>query len=299
MKKNIRVLVIGDNNVGKTSLISLFISRYFTEVPRVMCDTTLRSNYHSDVTVTLMDSSNDPADEKVLEQKIVLADCIIALYDVNKHETLLKLDIYFLKKIQRLKGGNIGNRFVILCGSKTDLSLSISNKERNEKLLHGIMQNYPFIISYSHQYTATAKDDINDVNHIFYDAETSILFPVHHMYDLAERSFTPKTILCFYRVFRVFDCDFNGVLDEDEFKRMQHYCFISSTSKYDSDDNEEDENGLISQDFNAIKRQILLNDQYNASECIQNEGIIYRCALSHLSVFVTCFNETCAYMIKV
>lgn len=274
MKKNVRILVIGDNTVGKSSLICLFISRIFTEVPYVMSDTAFSSYYHSDVTITLMDSSNHPADVNVLEQKIRLADCIIALYDVNKHETLLKLDSYFLPEIQRLKRNqtNDSKQFVILCGAKTDKSSSVSSTRKNEGLLQSIMQNYPFVISRHHRYTATAKDT-NEINSIFYHAETSVLFPIHHVYNTVTRTFTEKTMLCFYRVFRIFDCDNDGLLNDDEFKRMQHYCFISSGTKYDYEDDQDDENGLIAQDVIAIKQHIRLNNQYNASECIQNEGI--------------------------
>ena len=58
MKTHIRILVVGDSQVGKSTLISTLVSQHFSEeVPALMHDVTLpREESEHDVLTTVMDS---------------------------------------------------------------------------------------------------------------------------------------------------------------------------------------------------------------------------------------------------
>jgi Ras family protein T1 len=90
MKDHVRLLLVGETDVGKSSLLSAFVSRHFPEeVPPIVADVTLPpQNVASGVIVTIMDSSAKPIDREPLKQKMKLADCVICLYDVTRLETL-------------------------------------------------------------------------------------------------------------------------------------------------------------------------------------------------------------------
>jgi Ras family protein T1 len=98
MKDHVRILLIGDSGVGKSSLISSYVSRHFPEeVPAVMTDAIIPPDTTANnVCVTIMDSSARPGDREVLKHKIRAADSVIALYDVTRPETFdsLKQGIY-------------------------------------------------------------------------------------------------------------------------------------------------------------------------------------------------------------
>lgn len=59
MKENVKLLFIGDPGVGKSSLISSYVSRHFPEeVPAVMAEAIIPAETTANnITVTIMDSS--------------------------------------------------------------------------------------------------------------------------------------------------------------------------------------------------------------------------------------------------
>ena len=98
----IRILIIGDSGVGKSSLISSFVSRHFPEeVPSVMIDSIIPSDTTANnINVTIMDSSARAGDREVLKQKLRAADSVLALYDASRHETLENLSHEWLPLIR-------------------------------------------------------------------------------------------------------------------------------------------------------------------------------------------------------
>lgn len=86
----IRLLLVGDSGVGKSTLISSYISRHFPEdPPAVMLDSVIPQDKTSNnVTLTIMDSSARPGDREILHQKIRVADTILVLFDTTRPETL-------------------------------------------------------------------------------------------------------------------------------------------------------------------------------------------------------------------
>ena len=86
----IRLLLVGDSGVGKSTLISSYISRHFPEdPPGVMLDSVIPQDKTSNnVTLTIMDSSARPGDREILHQKIRVADTILVLFDTTRPDTL-------------------------------------------------------------------------------------------------------------------------------------------------------------------------------------------------------------------
>jgi GTPase SAR1 family protein len=78
-KQSVKVLVLGDDGVGKSSLICTLISNHFSEeneMPDVYTDVSIPENeiWDNKVKVTIMDSSQNTSAEE-LKMKVVYFTC--------------------------------------------------------------------------------------------------------------------------------------------------------------------------------------------------------------------------------
>jgi len=111
MKDEVKIVFIGDEGVGKSSFISTYISKHFSqEVPHVMTDAIIPSEITSDdVLLTIMDSSSRLMDREVLKLKILSSDAVIILYDITRPETLENISHIWLPLVTSLSTTNSNN----------------------------------------------------------------------------------------------------------------------------------------------------------------------------------------------
>jgi GTPase SAR1 family protein len=92
-------LLQSPTGVGKSSLICTLISRHFSEngMPDVYANVSIPENavWDNQVQVTIIDSSQLISNEE-MTQKILEADSIVLVYDVERRETLEHLMTYWL-----------------------------------------------------------------------------------------------------------------------------------------------------------------------------------------------------------
>ena len=71
MREKVRLLLVGDAHVGKSSLLSAYVSRHFSEeVPHVVADANIPPGATANHThVTIMDSSTRIGDRDVLKKR--------------------------------------------------------------------------------------------------------------------------------------------------------------------------------------------------------------------------------------
>ena len=152
MKRSVALLVVGDPKVGKSSLISTYISRHFGEVvPSVMTDAALPYDLTaSAVCVTIMDSSPSEAEREDLIRKIQAADCILALYDVTSAQSLESLGSVWLPLIRAVNSGCPKDKAVLVVGTKIDLledGLAEDLRPREEEMrLKSLLSEFTFAI---------------------------------------------------------------------------------------------------------------------------------------------------------
>ena len=105
---HVRVLVLGEAQVGKSSLISTLVSRHFSkDVSTVMHDVQIpREESEQNILTTIMDSSSSPLDRPALEERIRNeADVVILVYAADNPFTLDRIGTYWLPLIQQLRDG--------------------------------------------------------------------------------------------------------------------------------------------------------------------------------------------------
>ena len=239
MKDRVNLLLIGDSDVGKSSLISAFVSRHFPEeVPSVVHDVTVpQQSVTSGVSVTIMDSSSRPVDREVLREKIRLADCVLALYDVTRLETLDSLHQEWLPLIADIgalrnssghlmsDGGSGKKKKVIVVGTKTDLVGEIGGSEdlrRGDERdrLTTLYDEFPSI-----QMMDRCSAKLLNVDNVFYHGELVVTFPVEPLYDSKHEMYTLACRKALTRIFRVVDTDRDGLLSDQELNQLELKCF--------------------------------------------------------------------------
>jgi GTPase SAR1 family protein len=248
MREKVRLLLLGDAQVGKSSLLSAYVSRHFSEeVPHVVADANIPPGATANHThVTIMDSSTRIGDRDVLKKKIQYADSIIALYDVTRPETLESLGKEWLPLIRDLWSQEkaLSYKSVVICATKIDLldemqgSADDIHIEEEESKLRKLITLYPFIFA-----TCRSSAKLLNVDSVFYFGDLVVTFPLGPLFDPVKADFTISCKRAFARICRIYDNDKDGLLSDHELSSLQYSCF---------------ENSLNDEDIMAVKRQVNL-----------------------------------------
>lgn len=114
-----RICVIGDEGVGKSSLIAAAATETFPDHPppvlppaRLPADTTPEG-----VPVVITDSSSRPEDKQALELACQEASVIVLCFSMDKPQTLRRVSTYWMPELRRL-GVHVP---VMLVGCKSDV----------------------------------------------------------------------------------------------------------------------------------------------------------------------------------
>mmetsp|Transcript_7729 Transcript_7729/g.11232 ORF Transcript_7729/g.11232 Transcript_7729/m.11232 type:complete len:780 (-) Transcript_7729:360-2699(-) len=257
-KSSITILVLGDEGVGKSSLISTFVARHFSEVvPRVMTRVRLPPEPETQVVTTICDStvedataalstvpSNDSLtfllssqkqDEKrvptktdpnivnnAMEPKV---DCIILVYDLDRIETFYRLENHWLPMIEKYYDGEVP---VIVAGNKMDLVLStqtgIAEEQslvRSRQQLISLLQRFRFV----RQCIKCSAKNLLRVQQVFIKAQQAVLYPFSSLFDLNTGQLTHECRKAFTRIFRMYDRDNDGLLSNTELDAFQYQTF--------------------------------------------------------------------------
>ena len=120
--KNLKILALGQQNVGKTNLIYRFVEDKFLDIKLIACEIKYKEVILINkeiVNVNLWDNSCSEAKYLLKPSKIHLKDVdgILLIYDVNNKSTLEDLNIL----LENIKG-IISNKIpIILIGNKKDI----------------------------------------------------------------------------------------------------------------------------------------------------------------------------------
>lgn len=209
--KEIRILVLGDQGVGKTSIISTIMSEAFPKnppkkIPPVCIPPDMFVQY-KDITTLLLDSSEDVNDEEIHKASVILL-----IYDVTIQETKHRLDHYWLPKISEINE----DIPVILVGNKVDMRPS-----HFENDLESVIT--PLIMTYKQVemgIECSAKAYLKLIDVVFW-AQRAVLFPIAPLQDPITKELKPDFEKALLRIFRICDKDFNGYLDDWEMGDLQ------------------------------------------------------------------------------
>jgi len=178
-----------------------------------------------------------------------ICDAIVLAYDVNRKETFERCAEHWLPLIARCCGPEVP---VILAGNKIDLqdsalSLSpFSSLHAPDAIRHSPSSAHPaapasqFETSHrsrilalmarhrSIQATLTCSAaTLLGIHEVFFMAQNVVLFPIAPLYNLEECRLRPECVRALCRVFRIFDVDHDGLIDDRELNDFHVGCFGS------------------------------------------------------------------------
>ncbi|CAR26762.1 hypothetical protein ZYGR_0I00330 [Zygosaccharomyces rouxii] len=222
-KETIRVVLCGDDGVGKTSLIvslvkGRFISNLQDVLPPVTIPRDFSSSPYSPKSTILVDTNN--ANPTTLQRELKNADVIWLVY--SDHESYERVSLYWMMTFRSL-GLNLP---VILCKNKCDeygehsASATADTKVEDEEFI-------PILMEYKEVDTCikTSARTQFDVNQAFYLCQRSITHPIAPLFDARVGELKPLVVQALKRIFLLSDKDQDNYLNDEEITALQRKCF--------------------------------------------------------------------------
>ncbi|KAG2178189.1 hypothetical protein INT43_003442 [Umbelopsis isabellina] len=207
MRRDVRILLVGDDGVGKSTLITSLIKESFIpNIQHVVPEVTIPPEVTPEKCTThIMDSSARPENREQLETEIRKAHVICIVYAINDPNTFNRLPLFWLPYIRSL-GVNV----------RILAPFDIGPLQ--------IIHNNNAIFEVETCVECSAKQLLN-VSEVFYFAQKAVLHPTAPLYDSREHTLKPACVDALKRIFQLCDTDKDGALNDEELNEFQRKCF--------------------------------------------------------------------------
>jgi Ras family protein T1 len=124
MVKYIRALLIGDEKVGKTTLISTLVSDKFPEtVPLIVPPAIVPAEINNNVELTIVDTyfRRDQDNDREIINELAAADVVLVVYDSSRGDSAERIRTFWLPLVLNYRSVPI-----ILVGNKSDIKIADS-----------------------------------------------------------------------------------------------------------------------------------------------------------------------------
>ncbi|KAM9208630.1 mitochondrial Rho GTPase 2 isoform 2-T2 [Dugong dugon] len=216
MKRDVRILLLGEAQVGKTSLILSLVGEEFPEeVPPRAEEITIPADVTPEKVPThIVDYSAEQTDEE-LQDEIRKANVVCVVYDVSEEATIEKIRTKWIPMVngRTERGPRIP---IILVGNKSDLWPGGSM----EAVLP-IMSQFPEIETC----VECSAKNLRNISELFYYAQKAVLHPTAPLYDPEAKELRPACAQALTRIFRLSDQDLDQALSDEELNAFQKSCF--------------------------------------------------------------------------
>ncbi|KAJ1678026.1 ERMES complex Ca(2+)-binding regulatory GTPase gem1, partial [Spiromyces aspiralis] len=221
MRDDIRVLLIGDEGVGKSTLITTLIKEEFiSDIQPTMPEVTIPPEITPEnVTTHIIDTSAKPEHRDQLVTELRKANTVCIVYAIDNRASFNGVHERWLPLL-RSSGVNVP---VILVGNKVDTRdpTNLSNRVLEEEI-KPIMNEYREIETCIE---CSAKELLN-VSEVFYFAQKAVLHPLRPLFDTqTHQQLKPECTRALTRIFRLCDHDSDSALNNAELNDFQRACF--------------------------------------------------------------------------
>lgn len=238
---SIRLLFVGDECVGKTTIISLLtdeVNKEFDGIILPFEEFALNTKPEKIPTI-LVDYSAKEQNIDELCDEICKADVVCIVYSVDDLNTVNRLTSYWLPLIRQT---SLIRKTVVLVCNKMDLI----NYSKYENPLEKVL-DIDCDFNEVENWLACSAIEAEDVNEVLHMAHQALLYPTPPLYTFNSKQYelTPKFIQALERIFKICDLDNDGVLNEYE---MNNFVSRSFDTKL-----------LHHQKFESLKEVIRIN----------------------------------------
>eukprot|EP01132_Coremiostelium_polycephalum_P007939 gene7939-9767_t len=226
MKSNIKIVLVGDQNVGKTTMICSLVSESFNEkvqkvVPEAMIPVQFAAS-GGNCAIRIIDTADDSKNNKdQMDLEIKHADAIVIVYATDRFDTFMNIRIKWIPLITKLRQSLPP---IVIVGNKDDVASDLKEGSKNltqiEETIQFIKQYYPETV---HWMECSAKS-MNNIAELLYNAQNLVLFPESQLYHRASQTMTSGCESAFKRIFKLCDRNCDGSLDESELNYFQAKC---------------------------------------------------------------------------
>lgn len=216
----IRIVVCGDEGVGKSCLITSLVKETFVPniqhvIPEVTIPRDFSSSPYLPSYTVLIDTSS--SDLNTLQKEIRQADVIWLVY--SDHYTYERISLYWMMMFRSM-GVNLP---VVVSANKSDLLSQQARDNRDDEFLP-LLRDFKEIESCIN---CSAKDGYNVIQ-AFYICQRAVTHPISPLFDYKEGNLKRLCVDAFERIFFLSDKDQDGYLNDLEFSNLQRKCFNKS-----------------------------------------------------------------------
>uniref|UniRef100_A0A671WMI8 Ras homolog family member T2 n=1 Tax=Sparus aurata TaxID=8175 RepID=A0A671WMI8_SPAAU len=209
MKQDVRILLLGEPKVGKTSLIMSLVGEEFPEeVPARAEEITIPADVTPEKVPThIVDYSGNMTRSS--------ANVVCVVYDVTNEETIDKIRTKWIPLVNG--DAEKGNKVpIILVGNKSDL--------RSGSSMETIL---PIMNQFSEIETCVecSAKNLKNISELFYYAQKAVLHPTAPLYDPEDKQLKPLCVRALSRIFYISDQDNDRILSDAELNCFQKSCF--------------------------------------------------------------------------
>lgn len=226
MSGTVRIALVGDEAVGKSSLLtSLVKDTYITSplqpvLPPITLPPTLGTP--ENVTTTIVDTSALPQERDALRKEVRKCNVILLVY--SDHYSYERVALFWMPYFRSL-GVNVP---VVLCANKSDLApVGSSTAQIVEEEMLPVMAEFKEIDSC----IRTSAREHHNINEVFFLCQKAVTHPVAPIYDSKEGALKPAAVEALRRVFYLSDKDQDGFLSDRELLDFQRKCFDKDLSE--------------------------------------------------------------------
>ncbi|XP_037946253.1 mitochondrial Rho GTPase-like isoform X2 [Teleopsis dalmanni] len=217
-RKSVRILLVGDQGVGKTSLILSLVSEEFPEdVPPKAEEITIPANVTPEqIPTNIVDYSSIEQSEQVLNEEINKCHVVCIVYAVNDDESMDRIKEHWLPLVRNAVEADQPQKPVVLVGNKADL---VEYSTIDSVLT--IMEDFPEVESV----VECSAKTLQNISEMFYYAQKAVLHPTSPLYLMEEQDLTPACKKALVRIFKICDIDGDNLLNDYELNLFQRRCF--------------------------------------------------------------------------
>ncbi|CAH3190659.1 unnamed protein product [Porites evermanni] len=214
--KNVRILLVGDPQVGKTSLILSLVSEEFPEeVPYKAEEITIPADVTPEKVPThIVDYSALEQSEDMLVDEIIKANVVCVVYDVTSEDSLERITSYWLPLIRQACEEDSTAKPVIIVGNKSDLF--------DGSTMDTVL---PIMNDYTEVETCVecSAKELKNISEIRLLSCSIIVTGCVHV--CTGVLLKPLCQAALSRIFKISDSDNDGLLNDKELNDFQNRCF--------------------------------------------------------------------------
>ncbi|KAJ8959991.1 hypothetical protein NQ318_009426 [Aromia moschata] len=216
LKRTVRILLVGDSGVGKTSLILSLVSEEFPEnVPAKAEEITIPADVTPEqVPTNIVDYSSADQTDAELNEQIKRASVVCIVYAVDDDDSIDRITSYWMPLIRQNHPDKPCP--VVLVGNKIDL-VEYSTIDG----IFEIMEEFSEIETCIECSSKTLKN----ISEMFYYAQKAVLHPTAPIYSVEKGDLTEACKNALMRIFKICDVDCDGLLNDIELNNFQSRCF--------------------------------------------------------------------------